>query len=76
MKFYIEHECITRVTSLWEVEADSGEEAIKKLDNAGLRNSTVANIMDDPRKATFEETNTFGSKPQGDYYTLSDYMEE
>ena len=81
MKYYIEHENLTRTTTVWEVEAASPTEALKKLDKAEAYNSAVSDQMDDSCNAYFEETNRFVSPPcdgihTTGLYTLSDYMEE
>lgn len=76
MKFYIEHECTTQVTTVWEVEADSCEEAIKKLDKAEAYDSIIADTMDSPTNANFEKVNRIIPEPYGSYHVLSEYTEE
>ena len=47
MKYRIAHAEVVRLWTYWEVEADSYDEAVEKLEKAGTDNTTVSNIMMD-----------------------------
>ena len=54
MKYYINHCEITQSWTTWEVEADSYEEAVQKLNQTGYDNLDVSAAMTDPNNQTCE----------------------
>lgn len=79
MKYYINHCEITQNWTTWEVEANSYEEAVQKLNEAGFRNAKVAEAMNDQAaincEAIYED---HPAETPEDYpsYTLSEFEEE
>lgn len=47
MKYRIAHAEVVRLWTYWEVEADSYDEAVEKLEQAGTNNAIVSDIMMD-----------------------------
>lgn len=47
MIYRIAHAEVVRLWTYWEVEADSYDEAVEKLEKAGTDNTMVSNIMMD-----------------------------
>lgn len=76
MKYYINHCEITQNWTTWEVEADSYEEAVQKLNQTGYDNLDVSAAMTDPNNQTCEYEDYPAETPE-DYpsYTLSEFEE-
>lgn len=45
MKYCIAHAEVVRLWTYWEVEAESYDKAVEKLEQAGNRNAMVSDIM-------------------------------
>lgn len=79
MKYYINHCEIFKTCSTWEVEADSFEEAVRKLNRAGEEDIELANIMTDPiNNYVLTGVEDHLAQSPNDYtpYSLADYIKE
>lgn len=77
MKFYIVHEEMTHLSSLWEVEAETAEEALDKLEKASETNLHVIDVMCNSPNMDFDSKNRLVEEYDCAVpYILSDYIRE
>lgn len=79
MKYYINHCEIFKTWSTWEVEADSFDEAVQKLNRAAKDDIDLANTMTDMiNNDTMGEIEDYPAKTSNDYtpYVLSDLIQK
>ena len=76
MKYYINVTEISKVYTQWEVEADSYEEAVQKLNQTGYDNLDVSAAMTDPNNQTCEYEDYPAETPEDHTpYTLAEFEE-